>query len=181
MREPVWVRDDVVRAIHLRQLAEHRGAQGIRDAGLLDSALARPKHLWAYSAPKPDLAALAAYAFGVINNHPFIDGNKRTGLVALRTFLLLNEHDIEASQEEKYVTFLSLASGTLDEPGLAEWVRARLKQDNRRRTLSRAVRSRHPGIASPKAERNRRSRLSTTIPHLTSQLLLTAPLCVTEL
>jgi len=132
MREPVWVRDDVVRAIHLRQLAEHGGAEGIRDAGLLDSALARPKNLWAYSDPKPDLAALgASYAFGVVKNHPFVDGNKRTGFVLLRTFLLINERDIEASQEEKYVTFLSLASGTLDESGLANWIRSRLLRTRR--------------------------------------------------
>jgi death-on-curing protein len=127
MREPVWVRDDVVRAIHLRQLAEHGGAQGVRDAGLLDSALARPKNLWAYSDPKPDLAALgAAYAFGVVKNHPFVDGNKRTGYVLLRTFLLINGRDIEATQEEKYRIFLSLADGTLDEAGLTDWVRGRL-------------------------------------------------------
>lgn len=128
MREPIWVRDDVVRAIHLRQVAEHGGAQGTRDAGLLDSAPARPKNLWAYADPKPDLAALAAsYAFGLVNNHPFVDGNKRTGFVLIRTFLLLNAHDIEAPPDAKYLTFLSLASGTLDEAGLAEWVRGRLR------------------------------------------------------
>ena len=135
MREPVWVRNDVVRAIHLRQIAEHGGAQGIRDAGLLDSALARPKNLWAYSDPKLDLAALAApYALGVINNHPFVGGNKRTGFVLARTFLLLNRHDFQAPQEEKYVTFLSLAGGTLDESGLAEWLREWLQQTKPRAT-----------------------------------------------
>lgn len=133
MREPVWVRDDVVRAIHLRLLAEHGGSEGIRDAGLLDSALARPNNLWAYSDAKPDLAVLAAsYAFGIVKNHPFVDANKRTGLVVLRLFLLLNGQDLDASQEEKYVTFLSLASGTLDERGLADWVRPRLRRTKRR-------------------------------------------------
>lgn len=129
MREPVWVRNDVVRAIHLRQLAEHGGTAGIRDEGLLDSALARPKNRWAYSEPKPDFATFdASYAFGVVRNHPFIDGNKRTGFVLLRTFLMINGFDIEATQEEKYLTFLSLACGTLDESALADWIRHRLRQ-----------------------------------------------------
>ncbi len=128
MRELVWVRDDVVRAIHLRQLAEHGGAEGLRDAGLLESALARPKNLWAYADPKPDLAAIAAsYAFGVVRNHPFHDGNKGTGFVLLRTFLLINNHDIHAPSDEKYLTFVSLADGTLDEPALAAWVRSRIR------------------------------------------------------
>jgi death-on-curing protein len=118
-----------VRLVHLRQLAEHGGAEGIRDPGLLDSALARPKNVWAYSDPKPDPATLAAaYAFGVVNNHPFLDGNKRTGFVLLRTFLLLNGYDLAATQEEKYLTFMSLASGELDEPGLAKWIRERLSR-----------------------------------------------------
>ena len=129
MRDPIWVRDDVVRAIHLRQLAEHGGAEGVRDAGLPESALARTKNLWAYSDPKPDLAALAAsYAFGGVKNHSFVDGNKRTGYVLLRTFLLVNKHDITAPPEEKYATMLALASGTLDEAALADWIRARLRR-----------------------------------------------------
>ena len=127
MLEPVWITEDVVRAIHRRQLAEHGGADGIRDAGLLDSSLARPKNLWAYSSPKPDLASLSAsYAVGVIRNHPFMDGNKRTGFILLRTFLLMNGRNLEASSTEKYETILSLANGTLDEIGLADWVRFRI-------------------------------------------------------
>ena len=122
----------MARAIHLRQLAEHGGAKGVRDPGLLDSALARPKNLWAYGEPKPDLAALgASYAFGIVKNHPFVDGNKRTGFVVLRTFLLINGRDIDASQEEKYATFPCLASGTLDESALAEWIRGRLRRVKR--------------------------------------------------
>lgn len=128
MNEPVWVRADVVRAIHLRQLAEHGGAPGVRDVGLLESALARAKNLWAYSDARPDIAALgAAFAFGVVRNHPFVDGNKRTGYVLPRTFLLINGWDLEAPAMEKYQTFLSLADGTLDEPSLAEWIRAHLQ------------------------------------------------------
>jgi len=102
---------------------------GVRDVGLLESALARPKNLWAYGDPKPDLAALgASYAFGIVKNHPFLDGNKRTGFVVLRTFLLINGCDVEALQKEKYLTFLSLASGGLDESHLADWVRSRLRR-----------------------------------------------------
>jgi death-on-curing protein len=92
------------------------------------SALARPQHLLAYGDPPPDAAALAAgYAFGIARNHPFIDGNKRTALVAARTFLLINGYDLEASQEEKYLTFLHLAEGSLTEEELAAWIRQHLK------------------------------------------------------
>jgi death-on-curing protein len=129
MPEPVWVREDVARAIHLRQLAEHGGAVGVRDDRLLQSALSRPKNQWAYSQPRPDLAALAAsYAFGIIKNHAFVDGNKRTGYVVCRTFLLLNGHDIDATQEEKYAAFLSVAGGDMNEPQLARWIRSKLRR-----------------------------------------------------
>lgn len=122
--EPVWVRHDAVRAIHLRQLAEHGGSDGVRDEGLLDSALARAKNLLAYSDEPPDTAALAAaYAIGLVKNHPFVDGNKRTAYVVCRTFLILNGHDIEASKEDKYLTFLGAADGSLSEDELADWIR----------------------------------------------------------
>ncbi len=128
MPEPIWVREDVVQAIHLRQLAEHGGEPGIRDEGLLSSALARPRNLMAYADQEPDLAALAAaYAFGISNNHPFLDGNKRTAYVVCRTFLKLNECDIHASPEEKYVTFMKLAKGELAEEALAAWIRVHLR------------------------------------------------------
>jgi death-on-curing protein len=129
MKEPVWVREDVVVAIHHRQLAEHGGGEGIRDPGLLDSALARPKNLVAYSDSRdqPDLATLAAsYAWGLVRNHPFVDGNKRTAYVVCRTFLLLNGSDLEASPEEKYLTFLRVAEGRLTEEELASWIRDHL-------------------------------------------------------
>ncbi|MBN1419322.1 MAG: type II toxin-antitoxin system death-on-curing family toxin [Planctomycetes bacterium] len=128
MIEPHWIREDVVRAIHRRQLAEHGGAEGIRDEGSLASALARPKNLFGYSTPEPDLAALAAsYAFGIARDHPFADGNKRVALITCRTFLLLNGVELEASREEKVLTFLSLADGSLSEEGLAAWIRARIR------------------------------------------------------
>lgn len=129
MTEPVWVRTDVVYAIHRRQIAEHGGGEGIRDAGLLESALARPWNLAVYSDSEsgPDLAALAAaYAWGLARNHPFVDGNKRTAYVVCRTFLKLNGQDIEATPEEKYLTFLRLAEGRLSEPQLASWIRDHL-------------------------------------------------------
>ena len=108
--------------MHDRQLAEHGGGEGIRDAGLLGSALQRPLNKFAYG--DPDLSDLAAaYAYGIARNHPFVDGNKRTALVACRTFLLINGYDIAASGEEKYKTFLTLASGDLDEDALATWLR----------------------------------------------------------
>jgi death-on-curing protein len=117
----------VVRAIQRRQLAEHGGREGVRDPGLLDSALARPRQLFAYAQPPPDLAALAAaYAFGLLRNHPFVDGNKRAALVVLRTFLKLNGRDLVASQEEKYRMVMGLAEGGLSEEAFADWNRANL-------------------------------------------------------
>ena len=129
MAEPTWIRDDVVRAIHRRQLAEHGGLPGVRDENLLASALARPRNFLAYGDPAPALAALAAaYAYGIARNHPFADGNKRVALVVARTFLVLNGHDFEATQEEKYRTFLRLAAGELPEEELSGWIRQRLVQ-----------------------------------------------------
>ncbi len=126
MNEPIWIRDDVVVAIHRRQLAEHGGGTGIRDPGLLASALARPKNLIAYS-DEADLPALAAaYAYGIVRNHPFVDGNKRTAFVVCRVFLTLNGCELDASREEKYLKFLNLAEGRLSENELAEWLRGHL-------------------------------------------------------
>jgi death-on-curing protein len=106
-------------------LAEHGGLEGIRDEGLLQSALCRPKNLLAYSESPPDMAALAAaYAYGIVKNHPFVDGNKRTAYVVMRTFLKLNGYDIQASSEEKYQIWIDLAAGKLSEEELAEWIRA---------------------------------------------------------
>ena len=127
MSEPVWIRADVALAIHRRQLSEHGGAEGVRDAGLLASALARPRNLAACSDVGPDLATLAsAYAFGIARNHPFVDGNQRTAYVVCRTFLVLNGHDLAASREEKYSTFLKLAGGELSEDELVTWMREHL-------------------------------------------------------
>lgn len=127
MAQIVWLLDETVMAIHHRQISEHGGSEGLRDEGLLASALARPPNVLAYAQPEPDLAALtAAYAYGIALDHPFVDGNKRTALVASRTFLLLNGVNLEASQDEKYLTFLRLAQGTLTEEKLADWIRKRI-------------------------------------------------------
>lgn len=127
MSEIKWLLEETVYAIHRRQIAEHGGSDGVRDEGLLLSALARPQNLYAYSDETPDISALAAsLAYGIAKNHPFIDGNKRTALVVSRTFLLLNGFNIEASQEEKYLTFLKLAEGNLSEEELADWFREKL-------------------------------------------------------
>ncbi len=130
MTEIKWLLEETVYAIHKRQIAEHGGSDGVRDEGLLLSALARPQNLLAYSEEPPDISALAAsLAYGIAKNHPFIDGNKRTALVVARTFLLLNGFNIEAIQEEKYLTFLKLAEGNLSEEELADWIRQKLIQN----------------------------------------------------
>lgn len=122
MENIIWLNMEAVLAMHARQLAEHGGGTGVRDEGLLISALQRPENKAAYE--NPDLADLAAaYGFGIARNHPFIDGNKRTALVASRTFLIINGFQIGASKEEKLTTFLSLASGDLTEAELAIWFR----------------------------------------------------------
>lgn len=123
----IWILEETVLAIHLRQIAEHGGIDGVRDKGLLESALARPQNLFAYSEEMPDISELtAAYAYGIAKNHPFLDGNKRTAFVVMRTFLLLNGKDINASQEEKYINFLRLAEGNLSEEELTDWIKGNL-------------------------------------------------------
>jgi len=125
--EPQWIRLDVVLAIHAEQLAEHGGREGLRDRSGLESAIASPRNLLAYGNPTPDIAAMAAqYAFAMGCNQVFIDGNKRTALVVCRTFLILNGHDLNASQEEKYTMIMKLANREIDVGKLAEWIRARL-------------------------------------------------------
>ena len=127
MPKTVWLLEETLTAIHHRQIAEHGGSEGFRDEGLLLSALARPQNLLAYGEPAPDLASLAAaYAYGIARNHPFVDGNKRTALVAPRTFLILNGVDLEAPQDHKVLTFLSLAEGAVSEEELADWIRKRI-------------------------------------------------------
>ena len=127
MAEIVWLLEEAILTIHQRQIAEHGGSGGLRDHGLLTSALARPQQLLSYGQPSPDLASLAAsYAYGIARNHPFVDGNKRTALVAARTFLLLNGVNVQAAQVDKWLTFLQLAAGSLTEEELGHWIRSRM-------------------------------------------------------
>lgn len=125
MIEPEWLTRLAVEIIHDEQLAEHGGAPGLRDAGLLESALARPRNLFAYEG-ESDLCAIAtAYAAGLVRNHPFVDGNKRTGFLAAYAFLALNGRDLTAPDAEAVVMTLDLASGELAEEGYAAWLRDR--------------------------------------------------------
>jgi death on curing protein len=123
----IWIGKPLALAIHDRQLAEHGGGTGVRDEALLDSALARPHHLFAYGDPPPDLAALAAsVAYGLARNHPFVDGNKRTAAVACETFIRLNGAELQADDLELYPVYLALAEGSLSEDELGTWLRAHL-------------------------------------------------------
>lgn len=135
MDDPIWISKKLTLAIHSRQLAEHGGQDGIRDEGLLESALARPRQLFAYTDPTPDTPAFAAaLAFGIARNHPFIDGNKRTAYVVCRTFMILNGVDMTASLADRYAMFLGLAEGTVSEQELADWLRAQsTRLDNTQR------------------------------------------------
>jgi death-on-curing protein len=123
MSELIWIEDDVVFAIHDRQLVEHGGAEGVRDESLLHSALGRPVNHLAYATS--DIIELATkYTAGIVQNHPFVDGNKRTGFVVGVLFLELNGYRFTASEEAAAHAVLELASGAIDETGLCEFLRA---------------------------------------------------------
>ncbi len=123
----VWISRELTLAIHDRQLAEHGGGSGVRDSGLLDSALARPQQLFAYGHPPPDLADLAAsLAHGLARNHPFVDGNKRTAAVMCEVFIELNDGHLEADDVELYPQYMGLADGSLSESEFAAWLRERI-------------------------------------------------------
>jgi len=120
--EPFWLTRQIIVAIHGEQLAIYGGASGLRDQGMLESALDRPKNKWAYE--RAELAELAAaYAYGIARNHPFVDGNKRTSLLALYTFLGVNDVDFEVPEAEAAAMILSLAAGEVSEESLARWIR----------------------------------------------------------
>ena len=121
----VWIEESVVWAIHEAQLAEHGGSAGVRDAGLLAWALARPGQLDAYGEPPPDAFDLAAaYGFGIARNHPFIDGNKRTAYVCAELFLVLNGWRFDGNDAACVTHMLALAAGELSETDFAAWLRA---------------------------------------------------------
>lgn len=123
----IWLQKRLIVAIHDRQLAEFGDSDGIRDEGMLESAIARPQQLYAYGDPPPNVPALAAIlAFGLARNRPFVGGNKRTAYTACRTFIELNGLSLMAEAGEKYLTFLALAEGGMTAEELAEWLRSRM-------------------------------------------------------
>lgn len=125
MNEPEWIEAETALILHQDQLIEHGGAEGIRDQ-LLESALARPQHLWAYG--RPNLAELAtAYAFGIARNHPFVDGNKRTAFSVMVLFLSLNGARLKAPEREAVTVMLAVAAGEMDERDFGHWIRANSK------------------------------------------------------
>lgn len=122
----IWVALEAAVAMHAEQLAEHGGGEGVRDKGLLESAMARAENLAAHG--KPDAADLAAaYAYGIAHHHPFVDGNQRTAAVVGETFLMLNGRELDASDAELVVAFLALAAGELSEGEMADWFRQHLR------------------------------------------------------
>ena len=122
MKTPVWVLREVVSMLHEQSLAEFGGAAGVRDEGLLDSALGKPQNLLAYG--QPNLFDLASsYAFGIVKNHPFIDGNKRAGFVVAVVFLELNGYRFQASEVDSALRTLALAAGEMTEGAYAEWLK----------------------------------------------------------
>jgi death-on-curing protein len=150
----IWLEKALALAIHDRQLAEHGGTGGVRDEGLLESALARPQQLHAYGDPVPDLSGLAAaLAHGLARNHPFLDGNKRTAAVACETFLELNGATLDADDLELYPLYLALAEGKLSERDFAAWLRERVRSRGR----GEAHEQRSAYRAKPRAARSRRT------------------------
>jgi death-on-curing protein len=122
MTEPIWMEMADAVIFHGMELAAHGGSAGLRDPGMLESAIMRPRNLWAYADAPPSLTRLAAaYAFGISSNHPFVDGNKRTALVVSFAFLDTNGTAVTASQEDAYDTILALAAGEIGEQQIAEW------------------------------------------------------------
>ena len=121
--EPQWLSRIVVDAIHNDQLREHGGLPGIRDESVLESALARPRQKWHYAEKTDSVTLAAAYGFGLVKNHPYRDGNKRVGFLAIVTFLGINGHDLQATDAEVIAEILALADGRISEEELTAWIR----------------------------------------------------------
>jgi death on curing protein len=122
VKEPSWIREIEALAFHAQQIAIFGGSDGVRDRGLLSSALARPQNIFAYSESECTMTRLAAaYAFGISSNHPFVDGNKRTAMQVAFVFLEFNGFSVTATQEDAYLTILGLAAGEVSEDQLAQW------------------------------------------------------------
>ena len=127
-KEPLWIEERDALAIHDRLLALHGGATGLRDQGLLESALARPRQHYSYAGISDIVALGALYTAGIVRNHPFVDGNKRTGFVIGVLFLELHGFDFKASEEDATQAVMGLAAGTLDESAYGTWLRANAKR-----------------------------------------------------
>jgi death-on-curing protein len=128
MKEPVWVEKEALLLLHLKSLARFGGAEGIRDEGLLDSALARPRNAFHYDS-QTDIAGLAAaYAYGLARNHPFVDGNKRMAFTAMSVFLAVNGWSLQAGVVEAIQAMTALADGAIDESQLGAWLKKNIKR-----------------------------------------------------
>ncbi len=127
-REPHWLSRVVIDAIHSDQLREHGGLPGVRDENVLESALARPQQKWHYETQTDVPMLAAAYAFGLVKGHPYRDGNKRIGFLAMVTFLGINGQELEAPEAEVVVEFFALADGRVSENELADWIRERVSK-----------------------------------------------------
>jgi death-on-curing protein len=126
MIEPKWVMNESALSYHEEQLVMHGGGSGIRDMGLLQSAMLRPQNAFHYNQITSLTQLAAAYMFGIAKNHPFVDGNKRTAYIVARAFLILNGFDIKATKEEKYLTVYGLAEGMLTEAELVLWLESKI-------------------------------------------------------
>jgi death on curing protein len=129
MSDPVWLSIELIEAVHERQLIEHGGGSGVRDRGMLESALARPQQRHVYGEDVDMISLAAAYAFGLSRNHPFVDGNKRTAAVACELFLELNGYQLVADDSDLYPVFMALAAGELDETAFTEWLRSHARPE----------------------------------------------------
>ncbi len=131
-KEPRWLSRLVIDAVHADQIRAHGGLAGIRDENALESAVARPRQRWSYRRDTDLPSLAAAYAFALVRNHPYRDGNKRTGFLTLTTFLGINGYELHTTDEDVVVTVLALADGTLGEDELAAWIRTRLRRESHR-------------------------------------------------
>lgn len=127
MSEPVWVLRDVLELLHSESIAEHGGAEGLRDEGLFESALARPRNLFAYETVDDPARLAAAYAYGLAKNHAFVDGNKRIAFIACGLFLRLNGWRLVADKSDAALTFIALAAGEKSEVDLTDWIRRHIQ------------------------------------------------------
>ncbi len=141
MKEPIWLLRQVVLACHTEAMQDHGGSDGMRDEGLLDSALARPRHLFRYESA--DLCRLAAsYAHGIAKNHPFVDGNKRAAFLAAAVFLVVNGVEFEVLPAHAAVFVQALAAGEIGEAEFAAWLRDTTKRKPRAKVARRATKKR---------------------------------------